>query len=108
MSRSRQAVWAIYLLNNLRLGVVDESRTAESREVTSAFSESRSFQLTGNYRSGAELGKALSRGELDAGLIIGSDFATRRMRGETAEIQFLVDGVNSNTAAIAVAMPLVS
>ena len=38
---------------------------------------------------------------LDAGLVIPSDFAKRRMNGETAEIQILVDGVNSNTAAIA-------
>lgn len=88
-------------VTNLKLGVVDESRTAESREVVSAFSESRSFQLYKNYESTSALGEALSAGELDAGLVVPSDFAKRRMNGETAEIQILVDGVNSNTAAIA-------
>ena len=88
-------------VTNLKLGVVDESRTAESREVVSAFSESRSFQLHRGYESVSALGDALSRGDLDAGLVIPSDFARRRMNGETAEIQLLVDGVNSNTAAIA-------
>ena len=88
-------------VTNLKLGVVDESRTAESREVVSAFSESRSFQLHKNYESTRALGEALSAGELDAGVIVPSDFAKRRMNGETAEIQILVDGVNSNTAAIA-------
>lgn len=88
-------------VTNLRLGLVDESRTSESREVTSAFSESRSFQLHQQYQSTEALGHALSAGDLDAGLVIPSDFAKRRMNGETAEIQILVDGVNSNTAAIA-------
>src|SRR5215472_11975758 len=88
-------------VTNLRLGVVDESRTAESRELVSAFTESRSFQLAGNYQSTAEIGRALSAGELDAGLVIPADFATERTRGQSADVQFLVDGVNSNTAAIA-------
>lgn len=88
-------------VTNLKLGVVDESRTAESREVVSAFSESRSFQLYRTYESTNALGDALSAGDLDAGLVIPSDFAKRRMNGETADIQILVDGVNSNTAAIA-------
>jgi ABC-2 type transport system permease protein len=88
-------------VTDLRLGVVDESRTAQSREVVSAFTESRSFRVTGYYASTDALGRALSAGELDAGLVLPSDFATRRASHETAEIQFLVDSVNSNTAAIA-------
>lgn len=88
-------------VTDLRLGVVDESRTADSREVISAFSESRSFKVAETFASSAALGEALSRGRLDAGLVINSDFATTRTKGETAEIQFLVDGVDSNTASIA-------
>jgi ABC-2 type transport system permease protein len=88
-------------VTNLRLGLVDESRSIESREVVSAFNESRSFQLHQRYESTEALAQALSAGDLDAGLVIPSDFAKRRMNGETAEIQILVDGVNSNTAAIA-------
>ena len=88
-------------VTNLRLGVVDESRTAESRELISAFSESRSFVSSGSFKSVAELSEALSGGELDAGLVIPSEFATKRARRETAEVQFLVDSVNSNTAGIA-------
>ena len=88
-------------VTNLRLGVVDESRTAESRELISAFSESRSFVSSGYFTSVTELSEALSGGELDAGLVIPSEFATKRVRQETAEVQFLVDSVNSNTAGIA-------
>jgi len=88
-------------VTNLRLGVVDESRSVQSREVVSAFVESRSFQVANYYPSSAELGKALSAGKLDAGLVIPSDFAKRRERNETAKVQFLLDAVNSNTAGIA-------
>ncbi len=88
-------------VTDLRLGIVDESRTAESRELISAFAESKSFVTSGYYRSMAELSSALSAGELEAGLVVPNDLATKRARGDVAEIQFLVDSVNSNTGSIA-------
>ena len=57
-------------VTNLKLGIVDESRTLESREVLSAFSESRSFQVYQVYESTSALGAALSAGDLDAGLVV--------------------------------------
>ena len=88
-------------VTDLRLGIVDESRSVESRELISAFTESKSFVPAGNYRSVAELSHALSGGELEAGLVIPPDFAKKRVRGEVADVQFLVDSVNSNTGSIA-------
>ena len=88
-------------VTNLRLGVVDESRASISREFISSFTESRSFQVTGHYGSVDDLSRDLSAGNLDAGLVIPSDFARRRERGETADVQLLFDAVNSNTAGIA-------
>jgi ABC-2 type transport system permease protein len=88
-------------VTDLRLGVVDESRSFESREVISALTESRAFQVTSFYSSSDALGQDLSAGNLDAGLVIPSNFAEKRVRGETADIQLIVDAVNSNTATIA-------
>lgn len=88
-------------VTSLRLGVVDESRSAASRELLSAFVESRSFKVADYYPSSDELGRALSAGNLDAGLVIPSDFARSRARRETASVQLLLDAVNSNTAGIA-------
>lgn len=88
-------------VTELRLGIVDESRTAESRELISAFTESKSFVTSGYYHSVDELSTALSSGDLDAGLVVPTDFAKKRVRGDVADIQFLVDSVNSNTGAIA-------
>ncbi|PYS90532.1 MAG: ABC transporter permease [Acidobacteria bacterium] len=88
-------------VTHLRLGVVDASRTAESRELVSAFVESQSFEVTGQFASVDEMGAALSRGDLDVGLVIPVDYARKRAWHITAEVQLLFDAVNSNTAAIA-------
>jgi ABC-2 type transport system permease protein len=94
-----------YALNptvrDLRLGVVDESRSFESRELISAMVESGSFQIAGYYISAGEMGNDLGAAKLEIGLVIPSTFAKQRARGETADIQLLVDAVNSNTATIA-------
>src|SRR5262245_64490884 len=51
-------------VSNLRLGVVDESKTTESRELIAILSESKSFRLAGYYLSTAQLSEAISRGDL--------------------------------------------
>src|SRR5256886_7869812 len=86
---------------NLRLGVVDDSRTPESRELVSAVTEGLVFKTKAYYASTEDLGQAISRAELDAGLAVPRDFAEKRARHETAEVQLLVDAVNANTATIA-------
>jgi ABC-2 type transport system permease protein len=88
-------------VTQLRLGVVDESRTFESRELITAFSASRAFQVMNYYASPEELRQVVSAGNLDAALVIPSDFTRRRLRNQTAEIQVLIDAVNPNTATIA-------
>jgi ABC-2 type transport system permease protein len=88
-------------VRNLRLGVVDECRTAVSREVASAFLESDTFQIKRYYETSSALARALDAGDLDAGLVIPYDFARHRDRRETAEVQLLVDAVDANTARIA-------
>lgn len=85
----------------LRLGVVDDARARESRELVSAFAESGSFEVAGYFASVDALGEALSDGRLDAGLVIPDDFARNRVRRVTAPVQLLLDATNSNTAAIA-------
>jgi ABC-2 type transport system permease protein len=85
---------------NLHLGVVDDSRTPESRELTAVLSESKSFQLAGTYTSSGALGDAISRGRLDAGVVIPYDFARQLRRGHAPTVQVLVNAVNANTAAL--------
>jgi ABC-2 type transport system permease protein len=88
-------------VTNLKLGIVDFSHSAESRDLISAFGESRAFEVAGYYNSQDDLGKALGAGSLDLGLVIPWDYSRRRLRGLPAEVQLIADATNSNTATIA-------
>src|SRR5690349_10600250 len=55
-------------VENVKLGAIDYSRTPESRELIARLSESRSFRLVSYYDSVNELGDAISRNEVDAGM----------------------------------------
>src|ERR1019366_10451501 len=62
---------------NLRLGVVDYSGTPESRDLQSAFTQGLVFKIGSFYASPDDLGKAIEKGDLDAGLVIPRDFARK-------------------------------
>ena len=87
-------------VSNLRLGVVDESRTPESRELVAALTESRSFRLGGVYASAEHLGNAISQGHLDAGVVVPYHYARDLARGRPTTVQFLLNAMNANTATI--------
>jgi ABC-2 type transport system permease protein len=88
-------------VRDLRLGVVDESRTQESRELVSAITENQTFRLAGSYQTTAELGQALGGGRLDVGVVVPWDYARRLARGRPATVQVLLNAANANTAQIA-------
>src|SRR5258708_5844381 len=52
-------------VSNLKLGIVDDDKSPESRALINAMTESKSFRLAGAYSSAGELANALSRGDLD-------------------------------------------
>lgn len=86
---------------NLKLGAVDNSQTPQSRELIAVLSESQSFRLTGYYSSVNQLGEAISRGKADAGVVVPYNFAKNLRRGHPTTVQFLLNAMNANTAAIA-------
>jgi ABC-2 type transport system permease protein len=87
-------------VENVPLGIVDESKTHESRELIAVLTESRSFQSAGFYLSDEDLSRAISNGSLNAGVVIPYDFARDLQRGRTTTVQFLLNAMNANTAAI--------
>lgn len=88
-------------VTNLPLGVVDRSATPQSRELIAALTQSRAFRLSGYYDSANDLGDGLSRGTLDAGLVIPYEFGRDLLRGRPVTVQLLLNATNANTAAIA-------
>lgn len=85
---------------NLKLGAVDESHTPQSRELLAVLSESKSFRIVSYYPSVERLGEAIGRGQLDAGVVVPYDFSRDLLRGRQATVQFLLNAMNANTAAI--------
>jgi ABC-2 type transport system permease protein len=88
-------------VSHLRLGVIDWSHTPESRELVSTLTESKSFQLGGDYASVNDLEAAISRGKLDAGIVVPYEFAHDLRRGTPIDVQILLNAANANTATIA-------
>lgn len=86
---------------NLHLGVVDDNKTPESRELIAQMTQSQSFAASGDYLSIEEMSKDLASGKLDAGLVIPYDFTRDLQRGRQVTVQVLLNAMNSNTATIA-------
>src|SRR5262245_39910196 len=74
-----------YALNpkvrDLRLGVVDESYTTQSRNFVDALTENVNFEVVRRYTSGEEAEEALKSLKLDLFIVIPTDFAKTLGRG---------------------------
>src|SRR5580693_6227747 len=68
-------------VSNLKLGVVDDSRTPESRELVANMTESKSFESGGTFFNINDMSKKIADGTLDAGLVIPYDYARDLQRG---------------------------
>jgi ABC-2 type transport system permease protein len=88
-------------VDHLRMGVVDYAHTPESRDLVSNMTESGSFQLSGTYISPTDLGSAIARGDLDAGIVVPYEMSRDLQRGRQVTVQILLNAMNANTAAIA-------
>jgi len=87
-------------VENIQLGVVDESQTKESRDLIAVLTESKSFESAGYFFSVERLTDAISKGSVVAGVVIPQDFARDIQRGRPTTVQFLLNATNANSAAI--------
>jgi ABC-2 type transport system permease protein len=87
-------------VSEVRLAVVDDNHSPESRELISTLTESKSFRLAGYYSSVDQLGDAVSRGNADAGVVVPYDYARDLVRKRPTTVQFLLNATNANTAEI--------
>jgi len=88
-------------VKNVKLAVLDQDNTQESRELVAHFTASRYFHLTQYAAQPADLREGLDRGDFLAAMEIDSGFAQRLRNGQGATVQVLVDCSNSNTALVA-------
>lgn len=87
-------------VENARIAWIDSDRTIQSRELQANFAGSPSFEITHFVDTDVEAGELLDKGEVMAVVRVLPNFGRDVLRGETATVQLLVDGSNSNTASI--------
>jgi ABC-2 type transport system permease protein len=94
-----------YALNpkvrDLRVGVVDESFTTESRAFIDSLVENVNFNVAHQYMTVEQAEEALKSLDLDLFIVIPTDFSRTLRRGQTTEVQVVIDAVDANTAQIA-------
>lgn len=84
-------------LNNIRLGVVDEDRSPESRALVERFTASGYFSVVSTPARPGDAEQLLIGGAAQAVLHIPPGFA----QGRRAAVQFLLDGSDANSATVA-------
>ena len=92
-----------YDIRDIRVALVDQSRTRESRMIIDAVSANKIFRITHFPKDQQEVDTLLLKGKIDLGIKIGHDLSRKIRKGETAEIQVIVDGSMSNMASVRMA-----
>jgi ABC-2 type transport system permease protein len=87
-------------VRDIRVGLIDQSRTVESRRLIDAVDGNKTFRITQFLNDPKDLDHLLFKRRINMGIIIPPDFSSKIRRGDTADIQILVDGSMSNMAAI--------
>ncbi len=87
-------------VDNVPLVIWDQSGTPQSRDLVSRFEASRYFTVESRASGYGEIEGALDRGEALAALVIPRGFAQKLTSASGAEVAFLADGADANTATL--------
>lgn len=85
----------------IRMAVLDEDSSTESREYVAAFLQSRYFRLHGRVWSLPQAESLLDKGTVRVVLVIPSGFSRDLAQGTATQVQTLLDGSFANTAILA-------
>jgi len=90
-------------VRDIRLGVVDHSKTPESRRLLESFDANPTFRILFHLENPKDLDRLLLQRRVDVGIWIPPDFQATVRKGKTASIGVHVDGSMSNMAAVRIA-----
>ncbi|MGA8613041.1 MAG: ABC transporter permease, partial [Xanthobacteraceae bacterium] len=91
---------ATYEVYHVSAVALDLDHSQESRELVSRFTFSKRFDVV-VAQSQREVTKAIDNSDAAVALVIHAGFAELLRKGQSAPLQVVVDGTNSNTALIA-------
>ncbi len=87
-------------VNRVPFVVWDQSNSVESRDLVARFTATSYFDLRGTVTRYAEVEREIDTREAWLALIVPPDYAAHLSAGRTVPVQAIVDGADSNTAAI--------
>ena len=94
-------------VRDIRIGLLDLSRTPDSRRLIDAVEGNQTFRITHYLDHPEDLDRLLLKRKVDLGIKIPPDFSSQIRKGDTAEIQILADGSMSNMASIRISYIMV-
>jgi ABC-2 type transport system permease protein len=89
-------------VNNLTTVIYDLDKSSFSRELVAEFRESGYFTILDTTETDRGIDTYLDLGKARIGISVPKDFSEHIKKGETAQLQVIVDGSDSNTATIAI------
>lgn len=92
---------ATYDVTDVQYAVFDEDRSPASRELLAEFSGSRDFRLTRTLQSPQAIPEVINQQIVRLVIHIPADYSERLYGSGTPRVQIILDGRNSNVAAIA-------
>lgn len=90
-------------VRDITIGLLDQSRTPESRMFIDSFAGNKTFRVTHAPHHSNALDDLVLRRKVDLAIKIPPDFGSQIRKGNTANVQILVDGSMSNMASVRIA-----
>lgn len=87
-------------VQQIKLVVLDYDRSRFTRQFIQSITATEYFDFVKFLDSEKSIQKCIEDGTAQVVMVIPPDFSKKIIRGEEAKLQFLIDGVNGNTASI--------
>jgi drug efflux transport system permease protein len=87
-------------VKDITVAVMDQDKSQNSRDVTRAIFNSGYFTNAGSVESDEDIAAALVHTKADLVIVIPEDFSKCIAKGQTANLQIIMDGGESNSAAV--------
>jgi ABC-2 type transport system permease protein len=88
-------------VKHIRTAVRDLDQSVDSRELIARFGSSKYFDIVSFAQTPKDIEGAIQKGYVTLSIDIPSDFSRKLKKGDTATVQIILDGTESNTAMIA-------
>ncbi len=87
-------------INTIKLGVYDKDKSEASRDFINGFAGSSYFKIISYVDNDAGVNELLDRGIVQCVVVVPDNFSKDIASARNVNIQFLIDGVDANTATI--------